>query len=210
MLQMASRGVILAVVLTVVYIFVSIKSKRWIKIIVITLAVLFVLFLYSNQYTDFILARFNQDNGTGNNRTLIWFSKINEFFSNGNLFDWIFGIGQRNGIRIGITVGDAFNGMSTHNDFLSVLIYYGFVGVVLFFYAISYPLRICQKADRPQILAMLLYLLMCSMTLEPLARGNFVYWGFLFYIFVLARQSQAKRLKAKRRILLSKVRWIPS
>lgn len=199
MLQLASRGVLLAVVLAVVTLFVSIKSKRRIKIPVIILLALFVVFLYTNQYAEFLLARFDQDDGTANNRTVIWLSKIDEFFSNGNLIDWIFGIGQRNGVRIGITVGNAVNGMSTHNDYLSVLIYYGFVGVVLFLSAIAYPLRICQKTDRPQILALLLYLLMCSMTIEPLAHGHFVYWGFLFYIMVLARQSQAKALKAKRK-----------
>ena len=204
MLQLASRAAILSVVVAVVTLFFSSNSKRWTKITVITLAVLFVMFLYSNQYMDFLLARFDTENGTVNNRTVIWLSKIKEFFGNGNLIDWTFGIGQRNGVKIGITVGNAVNGMSTHNDFLSMLIYYGFVGVGLFLRMISYPLRICQKADRPQIIALLLYLLMCSMTIEPLARGDFVYWGFLFYIMVLARQSQAKALIAKRKKLSNK------
>jgi hypothetical protein len=32
------------------------------------------------------------------------------------------------------------------------------------------------------------------MTIEPLAQGNFVYWGFLLYIIVWARHSQELEL----------------
>lgn len=191
LLQLASRGAILSVVFAVTILFVFLNSKVWIKITVVILAVLFVLFLYSNQYMEFVLARFEADDGTGSNRTGIWFSKIDGFFYNKNLLSWIFGVGQSEGVELGDFDG---RGRSTHNDFLSVLIYYGFVGVIIFFSAIAYPVRICQKSDRPQIIALLVYLLMCSMTIEPMAHGNFVYWGFFFYIIVLARQSQAMEL----------------
>ena len=75
-----------------------------------------------------------------------------------------------------------------------MLIYYGLVGVAIFFSVIAYPLRICSREDRPQIIALLAYLLMCSMTIEPLARGTFVYWGLFLYVMVLARQSQELEL----------------
>lgn len=194
LLQLASRGAILSVVFAVTILFVFLNSKVWIKITVVILAVLFVLFLYSNQYMEFVLARFEKDDGTGSLRTVIWYTKLDEFFRNRNPLDWVFGIGHREGVELGGTFGMSAHGMSTHNDFLSVLIYYGFVGVIIFFSAIAYPVRICQKSDRPQIIALLVYLLMCSMTIEPMAHGNFVYWGFFFYIIVLARQSQAMEL----------------
>ena len=191
MLQLASRGAFLAVVLAIVILFISSKRKGWYKIVVVGLAVLFVWLLYSNQYMEFVLARFEADDGTGSNRTVYWFSKLDAFFNIKNPLNWIFGIGHSGGVELGEGFG---GGHSTHNDFVSALIYYGFVGLILFFCAIMYPLRICQKSDRPQIFALLVYLLTCSMTIEPLARGNFVYWGFFFYIIVLARQSQAMEL----------------
>ena len=152
---------------------------------------LFIVYLYTNDYMNFVMARIESDDGTGNERTLIWRSKLEDFFRDGNLFNWIFGVGQSKGLELGEYYG---KGSSTHNDLLSVLIYYGFVGVAIFFSVIAYPLRICQKFERPQILALLVYLLMCSMTIEPFARGNVVYWGFLFYTILLARQSQEMKL----------------
>ena len=191
MLQLASRGIILAVILAVVALFALSKTQSWVKIIVVIAAALFVVFLYSNQYMEFVLARFEMDDGTGSHRTEIWASKFTDFFNKRNPLNWIFGVGQEEGYRLGKYYGLSVTGVSTHNDFVSVIIYYGFVGVALFFSVIAYPLRICQKSDRQQIIALLVYPLMCSMTLEPMAHGNFVYWGFLFYIIILARQSQA-------------------
>lgn len=190
MLQLASRGIILAVVLAVVALFALSKTSSWVKIIVVIAAALFLVFLYTNQYMEFVLARFEMDDGTGSNRTEIWASKLTDFFNKKNPLNWIFGVGQEEGYRLGKYFGLSVNGISTHNDFISVIVYYGFAGAALFFSVIAYPLRICQKSDRPQILALLVYLLMCSMSIEPMAHGNFVYWGFFFYIMVLARQSQ--------------------
>ena len=191
MLQLASRGAILAAVLATVVLLVFSKSPIWIKITSIILMALLVSYLYTNDYMDFVLARFETEDGTGNKRTLIWRSKLEDFFRYGNLFDWIFGVGQSKGVELGEFYG---KGLSTHNDFLSVLIYYGFTGIGILFSVIVYPLRICQKSERPQIIALLVFLLMCSMSIEPLARGNVVYWGFFFYIMVLARQSQKMEL----------------
>lgn len=194
MLILASRGAIISATLAITAFFVFSKAGKRTKIIAIVVAALFIVFLYTNQYIDFVMARIEAEDGTANQRTIIWQSKINDFFLLDNPFSWIFGVGQSEGFKLGKYLGRSLIGMSTHNDFLSVLIYYGFIGVLLFISVITYPLRICTKEDRPQIIILLAYLLICSMTIEPLAHGNFVYWGFLLYIIVLARYSQEQEL----------------
>ena len=162
------------------------RVKTGTKVFTVIGIIVFLVFLYSNQYFDFILSRFAADSGTGANRTTIWATKLAAFSSDGGILDWIFGIGQREGVKLGFG-----SGMSTHNDYLSVLLYYGVIGLFFLVCTIAYPLMICSKKVRPKIAAYLIYLLVCSMTIEPLARGNIAYIGFLFYITQLARQSRS-------------------
>ena len=190
MLLLASRGALLSVVLSITSLFVLSKPKSWSKIAVIIAAVLFIVFLYTNQYMNFVMARIEAEDGTGTHRTEIWLSKINDFFLLDNPLYWIFGVGQIEGGRLGNYLGSTVTALSTHNDYLSLLIYYGFVGVLIFFSIIVYLLRTCSQMVRPQVLALLVYILVGSMTIEPLSRGNFVYWGFLFYIIIFAYQSK--------------------
>lgn len=194
LLLLASRGAILSVILATTALFVISKTSGRTKIIAIIVAVLFLFFLYTNQYMDFVMARVEADNGTGSQRTEVWTSKINDFFLIDNPLSWIFGVGQDEGTKLGIALGNAIGRYSTHNDFLSMLIYYGFVGLAIFLSIVAYPLRICSKEERPYIIVLMVYLLACSMTIEPLAHGTFVYWGLFLYVMVLARQSQELEL----------------
>ena len=192
LLQLASRGMILAVSIGVSFLVLFSRIKWLPKLLIVVLSVLFVVLLYTNQYLDFVIARFEMDDGTGSGRTIIWSSKLIDFFRKGNLLNFIFGVGQAEGYRLGGYFGDYNFGQSTHNDFVSVLINFGFVGVILFLSVIFYPIRICSKQVRFQIIALLIYLIICSMTIEPIAQGSIVYLGFFFYIIQLARQSQQK------------------
>lgn len=194
LLILASRGAILSATLAVTALFIFSKTSNRTKIIAVVVATLFIVFLYTNQYIDFVMARIEAEDGTGSHRTEVWLSKINDFFLIDNPLYWIFGVGQSEGAKLGSYLGSTVTILSTHNDFLSILIYYGFIGMLFSFSIIIYPLRICMKEDRPQIIIFLTYLMMCSMTIEPLAHGNFVYWGFLFYIFIFAQQSQEQEL----------------
>ena len=187
LLHIASRGIMVAVALSVTTLLVLSKIDGLKRLIAVIITTVFILFLYTNQYMDFILARFETDDGTANNRTMIWFAKIHHFFRYDNPFNWFFGVGQSWGTRLGGAYG---KGLSTHSDYVSMLVYYGFAGFIIFCNVLSYPLKICKKSDRPQIFGMLVYLLTCSATLEPLARGNFAYWGLLFYTFLLAWHSK--------------------
>lgn len=182
LLGLASRGMSLAVSISIGTLILFSKVKNRIKVFTIVSLFIFVLFLYTNQYFDFLISRFNNDDGTGGNRTIIWAKKINAFWNEANVLNWLFGFGKDGGFKLGF-----YGGASTHNDYISILINYGVVGVFLFLKAITYPLRVCPLRKRPQIAALLLYLLVCSISIEPLCLGNIAYLGFFLYIVLTAR-----------------------
>jgi hypothetical protein len=187
LLSIASRGMSLAAAasVSILLLFSNINKKR--KVISILAITVFIILLYTNNYFNFLIARFNNDNGTGAHRTEIWNIKVNAFFE-GSALNYLFGFGAANGFKLG-----RMGGLSTHNDFIGVMIYYGFVGLAIFISAIAYPIRYCSKKNRPQIVALMIYLLMCSMSIEPFCMGNIAYIGFFFYITQLARQSRYKQ-----------------
>lgn len=190
LLRLASRGVLLATIIAVaiMLIFTSQSLLRRAAIIVFTIGL--VLFLYKNQYFDLVVTRINEEQKSADERLMIWTAKSDDFFNHYNMFNWIFGIGQGEGFLLGRLSGVVpSTGYSTHNDYLSILFFYGLIGIFLFFRVIMYAVRICSKAKRPYIIALLSFLLICSLTIEPLARGNIAYWSLFFYIIVLARQS---------------------
>ena len=193
MLMLASRGAITAATVSIVSLFVLSNSKRYIKVTVFLLAVLFVIFLYSNQYMDFVISRFETEDGTANNRTLIWISKLHDFFLIENPFNLFFGVGHRMGAELGSVYAFSEKSVSTHNDCISMLLYYGVVGLFLFLYVLFYPVRICQRKERPYILALVIYLFVSSFTIEPLARGKFIHWAFFLYIIMEARRTRKNR-----------------
>jgi hypothetical protein len=190
LLTIASRGMILSAVASTGIMLLFSKANKSTKVITIAAMALFIIVLYNSDYLDFVLDRFNADDGTGGNRTPIWTRKISAFFQEGNVLNYLFGFGQRGGFVLGF----GSSGASTHNDFISALIYYGFTGLLLMILAFIHPIKSCAKSVRPQIVALLVYLLMCSMTIEPLASGRITYIAFFFYITQLARVSRQPQL----------------
>lgn len=189
LLNIASRGIFLAVAASVCYMLLFSKVKKGTKVLSILIIVAFLVYLYTNEYFDLLFARFRVDDGTGSERTEIWANKLNAFFEEGTVLNYIFGFGKNGGFNL----GGIMAGRSTHNDYVGILIYYGFLGLVLFVSTTVYTIRKCSKKDRPQIAALMIYLLMCSMTIEPLCMGNIAYLGFFFYVTQLARQSGLKQ-----------------
>lgn len=191
LLSMASRGISLAVAASVSVLLLFSNVKKRTKVFSIIAIGIVLVLLYTNEYFDFLIARFNVDDGTGSHRTEIWADKMNAFFENRNALNYFFGFGHSGGFKLG-TMG----GRSPHNDFVGILIYYGFLGLILFLSTVAYPIRKCSKKDRPQIAALMLYLLMSSMTIEPLCMGNIAYIGFFFYIIQFAHLSKKQENNA--------------
>ncbi len=194
LLSIASRGAIIAVLCSIVILVSFSKIRLMTKVFFLFFAVIFILYLYSNQYIDFVISRFASDDGTGSQRTLIWESKLSAFLSEGSIINWLFGFGQDGGFKLGSYAHNA----STHNDFVSFLIYYGIFGLGLLSYIIVYIIRVSTKRMRPYILAMLLFLLVNSLTIEPLARGKIVYIGLLLYIIQLGEQSRIEQSSSRK------------
>ena len=188
LLSIASRGISLAVAASVCFLLLFSKVKTSTKILAVLAIIIFLIYLYTNEYFDLLFARFGVDDGTGSGRTEIWASKLHAFFEEGSVMNYLFGFGQSGGFNLG-----SMGGRSTHNDYVAVLIYYGFFGFSLFISAIAFTIRKCSKEERPQIAALMIYLLMCSMSIEPLCMGNIAYLAFFFYITQLARISRLKR-----------------
>lgn len=186
----ASRGAIIALAVGALsLIFISnFKKSRKISIIAIIVAALFV--LYINGLFDLLLVRFEMEDATGNGRTVIWEKKLDAFFSESNPFQLIFGYGYDGGINL----GHFGRGRAFHNDFVAILVEYGFVGLVTLVSAIVYPIRKCNAEMRPTIICFLIMLIACSMTVEPLAFGNMVYLCFYMYIVVLSHYSNSCEL----------------
>lgn len=183
LLGLASRGNMLAVSVSIALLMVFSKVRRRTKIITIIALVAFIVFLYTNQYIDFLLARIAMDDGTGSGRTTIWMKHLEMIFQKGTILNWLFGFGQGAEPRLGMS-------HATHNDFITILLYYGFVGLFLLIRVFLYPLKICSKQAKPQIVAMLSYLIICSMSIDPISHGNVAYLSFLFYIILFAHHSR--------------------
>ncbi len=190
LLRIGSRGVLISLAIATVFLVSSSRVRFSTKLILIIVSLVLFVFLLNNHYLDLIIARFNNGDQTGSHRTEIWASKLNGFFSNdGNLLKLVFGYGQEEGLKLG-SYKLSSAGTSAHNDFIGILVYYGLFGLALLLMAFAYPVKICSSRSTFQIIALLAYLFVCSMTIEPLSHGNIVYIGMLYYTIQLARQSK--------------------
>jgi len=182
----ASRGAILAISLSsVIFIFIS-KIKLSHKLIVIAFLCGIIVFMYTNQYFDLLIDRIKNDDGTGSGRTEIWLTKIDAFTSEKNPLKLLFGFGYQGGYNLGYRWPQGF-----HNDFLAFLVNYGIAGLSLFITALIIPVKRATSGARPTIIALVLYLVLCSMTLEPFSAGRLTYFGFYFYILVVVKYYES-------------------
>lgn len=179
----ASRGAFLSmgVAIVVITMFSKIKFKQ--KIGIAVLVALGVLVMYSLGAFDLLSERLMDEDDTGNGRTLIWEAKMLGYMS-GNTCEKFFGIGYKEGFFLAIPGGFGF-----HNDYLAFLVDYGVVGLILFLGIIVYPLKLVANipSKRPIVISLLVFILICSMTLEPFTLGNLTYWYFYMLIVLFAR-----------------------
>ena len=81
--------------------------------------------------------------------------------------------------------------MGFHNDFLAIFCGYGILGLILFIYIIFIvPFANIQRSDRPILISLIVYLLIASLTLEPLASGNITFWAFYYLILLFSGRYQ--------------------
>lgn len=180
---MASRGGILAVSLGVgILIFFS-KIKIRYKVLSVLLIVGIVIWMYTNNYFALLEYRIQNDDGTGSGRFDIWINKLQAFTIDANVLNWLFGLGHKSAFEL---TGIGNQGVGFHNDFIAVFCAYGIVGIVLFLYWYIYIFFKSNKRDRFIVFALLIYMIVVSMTLEPMSYGYLPYYSFFYTIFLVS------------------------
>lgn len=184
----ASRGAVLAVAApsAIIVLFSKIQKKYKI-LLVVALAALVVVFNYLNVF-DFLVYRIKEDDGTGSMRSEIWAMKI-LYFSQQDLASQIFGIGYQKGLSLGHYV-------MAHNDYVAFLVEFGYLGLFCFFLLLYYPLRFVKFKSEgfPVLLSFVLYIAICSMSLEIYTTGNLVFWFFYLYILYMKQFLKNKEM----------------
>jgi len=186
----ASRGALLAAgVATIIAIAFS-KLKMNGKIIVVSILIIGLIYLYQNSYFDLLQYRFENENTEGGNgRSYIWNIKLRAFF-NGNPLSMLFGYGYDGGLTLG------YNGVKrgTHNDYLAILFDYGFIGLCMFVVMLVKPVIEALKVSnvRISVYVLLAYLAVCCFTLEPITGAYIPYLFFYCYIVLIAYSGNKK------------------
>lgn len=176
----ASRGALLATtVASLLFVIINRKVSLFYKVLIVVLLGLFIYYLYTNDYFELLAYRIAEEaksGGTGGSRIPIWESKLAAIRST-DVFSQLFGVGQTETINIGIR-------HRTHNDFVTALVAYGFVGFVLFVLTLLYPIyhRFSIKKTT-SLLPYFAFLFLECMVLEPLFRGYFLFLVFFLYMF---------------------------
>lgn len=181
-IMMASRGASLALCSGVLVFFLLSDSSRTSKFIVSALVALFIFVLLNNDIFDMLSARVAGDDGTGSGRLVIWETKIQHFFSDGNILKWVFGFGNEGGMCVGSS--SKFAKMGFHNDFIAFFVEYGILGLIIFISIFIMPLK--NKVNRPTTISNMVFMLIVCMTLEPLTNGRIAYWLFWGYIMYVS------------------------
>ena len=182
----ASRGAFLSmsVAIVVITLFAKIPLKK--KVLVSAVAVIGVISLYHYGLFDVLEERIASDDGTGNARTVIWAAKLDAFLQ----LPWyqqFIGLGYRGGFELAFPGGFGF-----HNDYLALIVDYGYIGFILFISMLLYPVAIVrqQSSSKPIVISLILFLLTCAATLEPYTAGRLAYWFFYMAIVLFARWSR--------------------
>lgn len=173
----ASRGAlfsaIIGIALFVLFSNIKLRYKITIPIILICIFIL----LEGIGYFELLEYRMGEEGSGGNlsYRTVIWQKKISAFM-NLEFFSKFVGIGLSNVKNFGMVY-------STHNDFVSALIGFGYLGLTLFVVFLLYPILKVKKHFKIPTYVLLLFILMECIVLEPFFRGMLVY--FFLYLFIL-------------------------
>ena len=186
MVLVASRGGLLA--LGGAVLFYSLMGKFPIKFKIVGLLALvsLVYAIYRLGYFDYLEYRMMEEESLsdGSGRTNIWMMKIGHFGNELNLSQQVFGIGFQKGILLGSTYGIGF-----HNDFIAFLVEYGAIGLILWLIMLMKPIFV-SSIKRRETMVLIIYLILCSLTLEPFSGGFLSYFYCYIPILLFSRMEQ--------------------
>jgi len=188
----ASRGALLAVSVSCLYIILTNKSSSFkTKVFILLLITIFIFYLFSQGYFELLEYRMeNRDLLEGNGRTEIWTRKINAYLML-HPVKQIFGIGNVAGMNLGFSYLRGF-----HNDFIGILVCYGIVGLIMYI-SILLDLYICSS-NKKVAMAILLYIMVTGFTVEPISGGHLIIGSLILYSYCATKEKTIDKLKLNR------------
>jgi hypothetical protein len=179
----ASRGAILDIGVSCILLMLFSKIKLIYKIIILTLIIAFVLYLFNNNYFELLMMRIEADDGTGSGRLDIWNSRLRTF-SNQDPLQILFGMGQKQGLTLG-----TYNYVGSHNEFISTLVIYGIVGLIILIGLLLYPIINANQEHKSLVSILIIYLVISFMTLEPLTLAGYISINMLLMLTLLFKKQ---------------------
>ena len=79
------------------------------------MSLIVLLVMYNLHFLDLLLLRFESDEGDAGGRTLIWVPRLNAFFCEGDLIQWLFGVGRDKSLVLGTGSVEGFYNMAIGN-----------------------------------------------------------------------------------------------
>lgn len=189
MISVASRGGLLAVAGAVLFYFLTGRFPVKYKIVGALLGVFFLFVLYRFGYFELLAYRMTMEDSmdTGSGRTDTWALKLSHYFTDLNPFQQFFGIGYENGI----VLGSRNRVIGFHNDFVAFLVEYGILGLVLYLVMLVAPI-VKSTIKRKETIAFVIYLALCSFTLEPITSGRLSFFFFFIPILLFSRMRNCQ------------------
>lgn len=151
-------------------------KTKWLLLLIFIITILYVLGIF-----DYIIFRMSDEKSADmSGRSEIWSMKL-AYFNQLDSISKIFGIGKDACFKIGR--------ISTHNDFITALIAYGYIGAILFIFAVLFPFLNAKK-NKLIVAAFLVFIIGECCVLEPVFRG---YYNILFYYLFVSSFSAVKK-----------------
>ncbi len=192
MMLLVSRGGLLCLCGSVSMLLLFSKVKTGYKIGILSLIIVFVVILYTNDFLVMLEERLNGEAGGSNNERMWILERRLTAFADGSPIYWIIGYGLQDGLLLGLPYV-----MGNHNDYVAFLTEYGVVGLFMFIGILLLPVYNMKYGSKVygDVVAYTFYLMLASLTLEPFAFGRWIHYIFLLFIIIVVRNDYASRKK---------------
>lgn len=182
----ASRGALIASILASLILLFCSRIKRTTLVLILLGCVLLLTILYSAGYFELLELRVageNNNTETAGGRTEIWAEKF-EAFGALPAYTQLIGVGYYRCVDLGIY-------FDTHNDFVTALCAYGFIGLLSFVIFSIAPIFIASRRYKLTVLGLVVFLAIEGFVLSPIFRGYFVF--FVFYLMIIKFAAMTRR-----------------
>lgn len=174
--SIASRGALFAGIGSSVLMILFSKIKTKTKIISFVIALFVLIVLFQNGVFDYVIYRMTElgTTSTAGKRTIIWSTKLNAFH-NTSIVTLLFGMGRHKCDHLGVYY-------STHNDFVTSIVGFGYCGFIIFLSMILVPIIYSKKQNVINTIVLSLCLIIECTVVEPIFRGYIPFFAYYFLI----------------------------